>query len=271
MKNLSDAGPKPEIKWLPVDCFVVDHHYQRHTNSKASQKVIADIAHKFRWSMFQPPTVTPGPGDKYTVIDGQHRIEAVARRSDIEKIPVYIIPEMTREECARNFVSINKNRVALNPLALYRASIAMGDPMALRIKDCCEEAEVTVAKHAAPFGMTSPRELACVGTLKTGLKKYTDDVVIAALMVIPDAYPEEKGMMRSSALKALMAFFHERTVKAVNREILIEVLLENDPASPEGSAFGMSKTQEMPTAVVMQRIIEAEYDRLSKAEKRRLK
>jgi hypothetical protein len=139
-ESLSNPGPIPELKWLPKDSFVVDHHYQRHTSSERSQQIIAKIARNFLWARFQPPTVTPGPKGKYLVIDGQHRIAAAVQREDISLVPVYIVPELTLQDQASNFVAINRDRVGLTPLAIHHAMVTMGDPEALRIKEVCDEA-----------------------------------------------------------------------------------------------------------------------------------
>jgi hypothetical protein len=35
MKTLNDPGPKPELKWIPLDKLYVDHDYQRNMISSS--------------------------------------------------------------------------------------------------------------------------------------------------------------------------------------------------------------------------------------------
>jgi len=234
--TLSEPGPRPELKWLDKNLFVVDHHYQRSTESRRSQEVIAKIATNFLWARFQPPTVMPGPKGKYIVIDGQHRISAAQKREDIKTVPVYIIAASSLADQARNFVAINQDRAALHPLTVHRALLAMGDPVAQKVKEVCEEADVTIARQPAMNGQTLPRETAAIGTIKLGLKKYSEAAVIAALMVLADAFVRARGQMRSATLKALMAFFHFRGVGKVDRQALIRVLKHCPPEQLEAEA-----------------------------------
>lgn len=235
--GLTHPGPEPELLWVDKALFVVDEHYQRSTKSRASQSSIAVITANFSWSRFSPPTVTPaGDTGKYIVIDGQHRIEAVRARPDIHSIPVYVIPDMTRQDQAATFVAINQQRVALTPLALYRAQITMGDRMALRVQEVCEEADVSIARYTLPGGLTKPRETLALGTIKKGLERYGDAPVIASLMIIPDTFKLTPAMMRGATLLALMEFFHVRGVENVCRDKLRKVLMIADPIKRETMA-----------------------------------
>ena len=234
-KEISDPGPLPELKWLPKDVFIVDQKYQRNTDSTRSRAVIEKIVESFRWARFQPPSVMPGPEGKYIVIDGQHRIAAALRRSDVTKIPVYVIEKMSIEDQAMNFVAINRDRAQLHPLAVYKALLMMADPMALQIKAACEEAGITIAKQPAINGLTSPRETAAVGSIKLGINKYGAPAVIAALKIISEVFPQTPGMMRSVTLKALMAFFKGR-IADIDRDALKVILLERNPHDREYDA-----------------------------------
>lgn len=229
-------GRVPEMKWIERDNFVVDHHYQRQTSSQRSQEIIRKISERFLWARFQPPTVTPGPRGKYVVIDGQHRIAGALLRDDIKKIPCYVVPDLDQKQQAENFVAINRDRAQLHPLAIHHALVLMGDPVALKVKDVCEEADVSIARQPAPNGQTKPRETAALGAITAGLRIHGEENVIAALMIVPEAYKLTPGMMRSSILKVLMRFFKLTGVRNVDRRALIFVLREKDPATLETEA-----------------------------------
>ncbi len=238
--NKKDPGPLPEMKWLPKTAFVVDHHYQRSAESDRSRAVIGRIAQNFMWSRFQPPTVTPGPKGTYIVIDGQHRVKAALRRTDIDRLPAYIVPNLSLQDQATNFVAINRDRVALHALQLHHALLAMGDKEALRIKEVCDEAGISIVRQPAPGGNTKPHETAAIGAIKTGIAAYGEAIVIAALMIIPEAYKLTPGMMRARTLKALMAFFKGRGIKFVDRDALIRAMKKNDPILMEDRALARS-------------------------------
>lgn len=260
----SDPGPLPKLEWLDKSLFVVDHHYQRFATSERSLRNIQNIADSFYWARFQPPTVMPGPKGKYLVIDGQHRVLAAAKRKDITKIPCYVIEALSREEAAAHFVAINKDRTSLTPLAIYRAKLAMGDPEALQVNNVCEEADISIAKHPAPHGMTKPRETAALGSIQQGLKKYGEAPVIAALMIVPDTYKLAPGMMRSAILRVLMQFFAQRGVDKINRDLLIEILKYNNPRDMEDQASMESRESGKPKLDCMFKQLSKDYDLLVK-------
>lgn len=253
-------GPLPEMKWISKKEFVVDHHYQRHTNSLRSREVIAQISKNFLWARFQPPTVTPGPKGKYLIIDGQHRIEAVQLRDDISDIPCYVVPELSLEEQAQNFVAINRDRAVLHPLAIHRALLTMRDPLALKIQEVCEEADVSIAVQPAPNGMTPPRVTAAIGAIKSGLSLYGEDCVIAALMVLADAYKIAKGMMRARTLKALMRFYSVKGVRNINRDALIYVLKEVSPVDLEAEAMNRAREEDGSAALFIIQDLTERYE-----------
>lgn len=261
--KLSDPGPKPEQQWLPKDVFVVDRHYQRHIDSRLSQKTIARIVRDFCWARWQPPTVTPGPKGTYIVIDGQHRIAAAKQRADIDKIPVYIVPDLTIQEAAKHFYHINKTRVPLHPLQVYRAELTMGDELALRVKAVCDEAEIDICKTPAGFGETLPRQTAAIGTIKKGLEKYGEEAVLAALMIIPDAFKLTPGMMRAATLKMLMKKYKVCGVRHLNRTAMIKALKFEDPKTLEAMARKDAEEEATTFDIAIAQRFEANYDKFS--------
>lgn len=236
MTLASETGARPELKWIAKDLFVVDHHYQRHTKSRRSQAVIESIRAGFQWALFQPPTVTPGPAGRYLVIDGQHRIEGAVHRPDITELPCYVLPSMDVAAQARAFVEINRNRVALSALHVYRASLTAGDPECVAINNVCEEAGVSIARYVPQNGMSKPGETMAIGTIRKGIKYCGEDCVIAALMVLHDAFKITPGMMRGRTLYALMRLFKKYGVRNVDRDAIIVVLKKNPPPDREAAA-----------------------------------
>lgn len=262
MPGMSDPGEAPTLEWVDKTLFCVDMHYQRSVEGDRSRRVINNIIKNFQWARFSPPTVTPaGDSGKYIVIDGQHRIEAARQRPDIVVVPVYILPQMTRQEAAAAFVSINKDRVNLTPIALFKAELAMGDRAALQIQEVLEEADVTIAPYPKPGGMTLPRETASIGTIRNGLKKFGEAPVIAALMIIPDTFKLTPGMMRAAALSVLMEFFYTRGVENVDRDALKRTLARKDPIKREMEARMVARDKGVKTYDALLARLNADYEK----------
>lgn len=230
MKPLSDPGPMPQLLWIDKALFIVDHSYQREIETKRSQENIVKIAQNFCWAMFQAPTVTPGLDGKYYVIDGQHRVAAVRRRPDITEIPCYVIPSMSQADQARAFVAINRDRTSLTPYVIHHAQVKTGEPEAVRIHQVCEEAGVVIAKYPT---VTKPEQTIALGTIKLGLRKYGEPVVIYALMIIPECYPDKVGMIRGPALQAIMRLVADIGIRDVNRDALLNIFRRVSPVDLE--------------------------------------
>ena len=89
---LTDAGPEPDLAWLPVARCRVDSAYQRSILSKNSQALIGRISTNFRWAAFQAVLATPDPKEEgwFLILDGQHRVEA-ARRRGFPRVPAVVV------------------------------------------------------------------------------------------------------------------------------------------------------------------------------------
>jgi Family of unknown function (DUF6551) len=228
-----------------------------------SQKTIARITRDFHWARWQPPTVSPTVKGKYVVIDGQHRIMAAKGRPDLTKIPVYVVPDLTVQEAAKHFYHINKTRVPLHPLQVYRAELTMGDPLALRVAAVCDEAEIDICKTPAGFGETLPRQTAAIGTIKKGLTKYGEEAVLAALMIIPDAFKLTPGMMRAATLEMLIKKYKVVGVRHINRTAMIKALKYEDPRTLEAAARKDAEEEGIPFKLALAQRFSDNYDKFS--------
>src|SRR6185312_7629873 len=107
------------------------------SDSARSLKLIRNITKRFHWAKFQPITVAEiAEGDyrgHYAVIDGQHRALSALGHPLVKDVPCYIVKAADVGHQADAFVGINRDRVSMQPLQLYRAQLAAGDVTALRI------------------------------------------------------------------------------------------------------------------------------------------
>lgn len=225
---MNQAGTPPQLAYLDIDDLWVNTTYQRGTDSDKSKKVIRHIAAHFDWSMFQPILVAKSPGGKkYSIIDGQHRVLAALERGDIEQVPCCIVdlPDIARQ--AESFVSVNKVRVALHPMQIFRAACAAGEKNAVALKEFLSSMGVSVPSSPVAGGCTKPNQVQAIGTLERIFKrKNGKDALTFALGIILKAYPAETGQMRSMLIQCLAEVFFRWG--GVSENIVIGILQDTD-------------------------------------------
>lgn len=141
-KNTSEKAGKgidkiKAYKWEMQDtpgefCFIdkklinIDPEYQR----KASDINVMRMAANWSWAACG--TITIGERDgRYWAIDGQNRVLAAMKRSDIKKLPCLIFKSTSQSEEAGRFVVLNGNRRPVNSYEKYRALLTAGNEIAV--------------------------------------------------------------------------------------------------------------------------------------------
>ena len=200
-------GPRPSLEYLEIDGLYVDTDYQRNINTPASQKLIKTIVREFSWRKFQPLTVACVEDEegeiKYAIVDGQHQFMACLERGDINEIPCYIITADETKQQAETFTGINKNRVGISPVALYHAEIAAGYPLALLVKQSCDDACVKIAKNTNTQNMPYNETIA-VGCLKALVKnKLSRPVMFRTLEMLRKAGDPDRCYLKSTFIKVI--------------------------------------------------------------------
>lgn len=179
---MPDLGHPPDLVWLPVDRLSVDPRYQRDTKSRRSQVVIEKIAADFRWSRFGVIMAVKG-ADGWLVVDGQHRVEAARRRSDVPRVPALVLRETSLADVAADFVAVNQTRVIVTPLHLHHAQLAAGDPETLKVADICKRAGIRICRWPTPANKMKPGETLAVGLIISVVRLGED----AALKILTRA------------------------------------------------------------------------------------
>lgn len=118
-----------ELRMLNKRLLRVDEQYQR----EATESKVKEIARAWSWLACGAVMVAEREG-LYFVYDGQHRVLAALRRSDIENLPCVVFRTAGTKEEAEAFLRANKNRKSLNGLAKFRAATAAGHPAALLVQ-----------------------------------------------------------------------------------------------------------------------------------------
>jgi len=120
--------PQPMLIWAALEDLVIDRRYQR-TITARGRGAIQKMADNFDWRKFQPIVVAPTGNGKLAVVDGQHRAHAAALLG-LATVPAMTVA-MTLVEQAAGFAAINRDRVSVHPLQIYRAERAAGTPWAV--------------------------------------------------------------------------------------------------------------------------------------------
>lgn len=181
-------GRVPRLDWIAISALVIDPEYQREI-SYVGRKNIRHIAANFNWAMFTPVIVAAVGGNRYAIVDGQHRTTAAAL-CRIEKVPCAII-EAVRGEQAAAFRAINGNTTRLHTVQLFHAAALAGEPKAIRVNQVCKAAGVTVTRS---LGTRKRCHTFAVSTIGRGIDRRGDKIVILALRLIVhsgDGRPEE--------------------------------------------------------------------------------
>lgn len=132
-----NPGPAPMLQWVRIENLVVDDSYQRDLK-RNNWDAIRRIAGDFRWSRFSPVFCAPITGGKYAIIDGQHRTHAAAM-CGFEEVPCQIV-QMTHSEQAESFAAVNGAVTKVTGWDLYKAGLSAGEPWAVEVKQCAENA-----------------------------------------------------------------------------------------------------------------------------------
>ena len=135
--------------------LLIDHSYQR---SEITDHKTLSFASAWSWVACGTISVAKRGGDFY-VIDGQHRVLASLRRSDIDTLPCIVFESTGIESEADAFLTLNSSREALRAVDRLRAMVRKGDPIAIKVQRMIE------ASGRSPSTSPSPKTIACIGTL----------------------------------------------------------------------------------------------------------
>jgi len=199
---MSEAGKKPEMKWLDVADLRIDPRYQREIRRAGIENILY-IAIHFKWAKFTPVVVAPVARGLYAIVDGQHRTTAAALRG-FKSVPCIVITASEAEQ-ADAFVDINAKVTAMSPLQLHAARLAAGDATAAKLAEVCREADVTICRYPVPANNMKAGETLAVAMLQSALKRYGHAALVSALCCITQTRRGNVGMIRAQIIDALCA------------------------------------------------------------------
>ncbi len=172
--------PAPMLDWLAIANLRMDDRYQRPLGQHNWQ-AIRKIAQRFDWCAFSPVLVAPLEGGLYAVIDGQHRVHAAAL-AGIQQVPAMIV-QVARAHQALAFVKVNSG-IRVSPHQTYRAELAAHHREALAIAAAAQAAGCTVPTSHPSSKNKKPREIYCIGFLRTCIRAGHAPYLTAALQAL---------------------------------------------------------------------------------------
>ena len=101
------SNPGQQGKQILIDKFDLEIpvEYQR----DLSEQKVVELTKLFMWAAFGVLTIVERDG-RFLVADGQHRLYAVLRRSDVTFVPCIVFKVNSIEEEAKIFLAINTSR-----------------------------------------------------------------------------------------------------------------------------------------------------------------
>jgi hypothetical protein len=255
---LPNPGAAPLLQWIEIGDLMVDRSYQREIRGKGKVNV-RKIAADFRWSCFAPVIVSPVPGGKFAIVDGQHRTTAAALIG-LTSVPCQVIV-VTPAEQALAFKEINGSTTIMSRQAIHAAAVVAGDPDALALEDVAARSEVKILRYpVATSQQDTGGQTMAVGCLEDCLRQYGRDTLVTALQCVTQTDNNVAGILVSGVIKALCALLHDniawrdsgsRLLSAFD-EIDIEQLLEQSrlQAKPKGTSTAMALGARLKAALL---------------------
>lgn len=176
------------LETLPITSLFIDGTYQRAVTLN-SVRNIKRICKAFDWAKFLPVIVAQD-GDRYCIVDGQHRTTAAATIG-IESVPCYVL-SCTTAEAAAAFAAINGNVTPVQPIDLWFAEIAAKEPGCIALQRVLDAAGVKITRKKDGYGVGETRS---IGVLRRALDFYGGAILTTILQCISETGDGNPGMI----------------------------------------------------------------------------
>ena len=163
-KWIKDHGAPGKMMWLDKDVLLTDHAYQREA---VDNKKVDGLAATFSWPAFGVLVVAKR-GEKYFIIDGQHRYLASKKRASVQKVPCIVFESDGKAFEARTFLDANTRRKPVSYAAKHKALLTAGDSDAKKIHKLVTDHGREISTRA------SDRTVSCVHALYSLLTSNPD-------------------------------------------------------------------------------------------------
>lgn len=152
----------------------IDTSYQRNISDS---RVLA-IAKNWQWEAFGRLLVGNRSDGSLFIVDGQHRLLAARKRSDIKDLPCVVFNSRGSGHEADVFLVTNTSRGPMSALQKFKALLIIGDPVAIGIKDAADSLGLIIpeksgGKRNNPLGKET--SLSCIETLMNAWRTNAKD------------------------------------------------------------------------------------------------
>jgi hypothetical protein len=130
-----------ELSMVNKNLLSIDPTYQR----KASHTRIAKLAREWSWAGCGVITISRRNNTLY-VVDGQHRVMAAMKRSDITHLPAIIFENDAVKAEAQAFIDSNVNRGSLKMIEKFNALLRAGDKHAEMVQNLLDAHDISLGK-----------------------------------------------------------------------------------------------------------------------------
>lgn len=148
-------GARGEFRWINKKIIQIDASYQRTENKPK----VLEIAANWSWESCSAISVMERACGTLVAVDGQHRLSAAWRRSDIVEVPCMVFKSCGNAQEAEAFIELNTNRKPVSAFSKYRAKLVAGDPVAIEITKTVTSLNLSICENG-----DTPGTLTCVAT-----------------------------------------------------------------------------------------------------------
>lgn len=154
------------LEWIDKTKLMVDPTYQR----RAQTDRILRIAAKWNWVACGVILVARRGGKlpTYYVMDGQHRVMAALKRSDVEKLPCIVFETHEAKEEAGGFIDANTLRRMPTTLEKWNALLVQGD------KDVVIADRMIREIGRTPSNKSNPTTVRCLSLILRKMREEPD-------------------------------------------------------------------------------------------------
>ena len=129
----------------------VDHAYQREQNDA---KVLA-LAKNWSWMACGAILVALRADGSHFVFDGQHRVMAARKRSDIDTLDCLVFQIEELQDEAKGFLQANTLRKPVTAFSKFKALIVCNDTNAIKVQRVLDKYGLVIDRNSRPHNFSS--------------------------------------------------------------------------------------------------------------------
>lgn len=196
-------GKPGKLQYIKKELIHVNPEYQREADSG---KVLS-LARKWSWIGCGAISVSFRNGI-YWAMDGQHRVLAALKRSDIDVLPCVVFETESLTEEAIGFLDLNTNRKAVAATAKHKAMAVSGDYLAALVQSKIDECGLHVGGGGKSIG-----SIRCVAACRR-MAGQDSDAFSVSLELAAEMALSEKSSVHERVLEGL--FYLHRNLDGCN-------------------------------------------------------